>query len=184
MIYLALLHYPVYNKKHDVVATSITGFDLHDIARTALTFGVKGYYVVNPMQAQREFAEKIRECWMDEASIEFNWTRAAAFQLINIQADLDAVIQDITNKEGKKPVVIGTSAKEKGAVRFEELKSLIQKQEDPYLLVLGTGWGMADELFSKFDLVLEPIKGVLEYNHLPVRSANAIILYRLLGNVN
>ncbi|MBI5078484.1 RNA methyltransferase, partial [Candidatus Saganbacteria bacterium] len=36
-VYIALLHHPVYNKRKEVVATCITGFDLHDIARTALT---------------------------------------------------------------------------------------------------------------------------------------------------
>lgn len=181
-IYIALLHHPVYNKKQEVVSTCITGFDLHDISRTALTFGVKGYYVVNPMPAQREFAEKIRECWMDEASIEFNWTRAAAFKLINIQADLEGVIKDIEKIEGIKPVVVGTSAKAREKnVESGKLKVEIRNSNKPYLIVLGTGWGMADEVFEKFDLVLEPIKGITEYNHLPVRSANAIILYKLLG---
>jgi hypothetical protein len=36
-LYLALLHYPVYDKDHKIVTTSITNMDIHDIARSART---------------------------------------------------------------------------------------------------------------------------------------------------
>ena len=39
-IYLALLHYPVYDKGHKVVTTSITNMDIHDIARSARTYNL------------------------------------------------------------------------------------------------------------------------------------------------
>ena len=83
-VYLALLHAPVYNKNKEIVTTSITGFDLHDIARSAATYGIKKYFVVNPMPAQRAFAQRIFEFWMEKTSLEFNWTRAEAFKLIPI----------------------------------------------------------------------------------------------------
>ena len=60
-LYLALLHYPVYNKNGAVVTTAITGFDLHDIALSAMTFGLRRYFVVNPVEAQLKFAERIVE---------------------------------------------------------------------------------------------------------------------------
>ena len=31
-IYVGLVHYPVYNRNSDVVATSVTNFDIHDIS--------------------------------------------------------------------------------------------------------------------------------------------------------
>jgi hypothetical protein len=43
-LYLALLHYPVYDKDHKVVTTSITNMDIHDIARSARTYGVRRYF--------------------------------------------------------------------------------------------------------------------------------------------
>lgn len=180
-IYIALLHHPVYNKRGDIVTTCITGFDLHDIARSAATFGVKKYFVVNPLPAQREFAQKIFEFWMEDGSREFNWTRAEAFKLISIKAELDEAIDEITHLEGKKPKVIGTSAKPVGKLKFDELRSEIKNSSDPYLLLFGTGWGMADSFFERTDAVLEPINGQTDYNHLSVRSATAIILDRLLG---
>ncbi len=182
-VYIALLHHPVYNKRKDVVSTCITGFDLHDIARSALTYGIKRYFVVNPLAAQREFAKRIFEFWMDEESLEFNWTRAEAFKLISIKESLEKAIEDVMRDEGCKPKVIATSAKPKGSAKFEDLKFEIRNSKDPYLMLFGTGWGLADEVFEKVDQVLEPISGISEYNHLSVRSAVAIILDRLLGSI-
>jgi hypothetical protein len=183
-VYIALLHYPVYNKKKEIVTTCITGFDLHDIARTAITFGVKGYYVVNPMPAQQAFARRIIDFWMDEEALEFNWTRAEAFKLISIKSGLEEVVKDIEEIEGIKPKIIATSARdrEKGKkVERRKLKVEIRNTNNPYLILFGTGWGLAEEAIEKADGILGPIQGVSEYNHLPVRSATAIILDRLLG---
>ena len=47
--------------------------------------------------------------------------------------------------------------------------------------MLGTGWGLTDEIMSMADVTLEPILGPTDYNHLSVRSAAAIILDRLRG---
>ncbi|NQT30212.1 MAG: RNA methyltransferase [Candidatus Saganbacteria bacterium] len=180
-VYIALIHHPIYNKRQDIVTTCITGFDLHDIARTALTYGVEKYYVVNPLPAQQKFAQRILDFWMDDGSLEFNWTRAEAFRLIAIKADLDEVIAEITKEEGQAPVIVATSAKARGNKKFENLRLEIRDSNAPYLLLFGTGWGLADSVFDKVDVVLEPIVGKSDYNHLSVRSANAIILDRLLS---
>ncbi|OGC24087.1 hypothetical protein A2291_02265 [candidate division WOR-1 bacterium RIFOXYB2_FULL_42_35] len=180
-VYLALLHHPVYNKNQKIVSTCITGFDLHDIARTAITFGIKKYFVVNPLPTQRAFAERIREFWMDDASLEFNWTRAEAFKLISIQETLEQAVEEIVKLEGQKPKIIATSAKPRGTVSFDDLKAEIKNTAQPFLVVLGTGWGLAEEVFEKIDAVLPPILGDSDYNHLSVRAACAIILDRLLG---
>lgn len=179
-LYIALLHYPVYNKRKDIVSTCITGFDLHDIARTALTYGVKKYYVINPLPTQREFARRIFDFWMEEESLEFNWTRAEAFKLISIKSDLDEVIEEIKEMEDIRPKVIATSAKPRGKLEIRDLKLEIKNSKNPYLILFGTGWGLSEEVFEKADAVLEPIVGNSDYNHLSVRSAVAIILDRLL----
>ena len=180
-VYIALLHYPIYNKRREVVTTCITGFDLHDIARTAATYGIKKYFVVNPLPAQREFARRIFDFWMDEESLEFNWTRAEAFKLISIKETLEQTIDEIAGEEGRRPRVIATSAKPRGDLKFEDLRFEIRNSNYPYLLIFGTGWGMVEEVLEKADAILEPIAGSSEYNHLSVRSAAAIILDRLLS---
>lgn len=39
-LYLGLVHYPIYNKNMQVIATAVTNFDIHDISRTARTYDV------------------------------------------------------------------------------------------------------------------------------------------------
>jgi hypothetical protein len=50
------------------------------------------------------------------------------------------------------------------------------------VLALGTAWGLAETFMETSDHVLEPVTGGTDYNHLPVRSAAAIILDRVLGS--
>jgi hypothetical protein len=49
------------------------------------------------------------------------------------------------------------------------------------LLLLGTGWGLADHLIPSVSRLLAPIEGSSDWNHLSVRSAGAILLDRLFG---
>ena len=51
----------------------------------------------------------------------------------------------------------------------------------PMLILLGTGWGLAEELIPSVSRVLAPIDGPSNWNHLSVRSAAAVILDRLFG---
>ena len=37
-LFVSLVHYPVYNKNEEIVATSVTNFDIHDISRTSKTY--------------------------------------------------------------------------------------------------------------------------------------------------
>ncbi|MBI5701541.1 RNA methyltransferase [Candidatus Saganbacteria bacterium] len=176
-IYIALLHHPVYNKRKEVVTTCITGFDLHDIARTALTYGVAKYFVINPLPAQIKFAQRILNCWKSEKSFVNNWTRAEAFSRMEIKKSLDEAIKKIGN-----PIIVATSARRLNkSVSFDALKAKIKKRGRPYLFLFGTGWGMTEELLDRADMVLAPVKGRGSYNHLSVRAAVAIILDRLFG---
>ena len=64
--YIALVHYPVYDRERSVVTTSITTLDVHDIARSAATFGLAGYYVVSPIQVQRDKVKQSISVWESE----------------------------------------------------------------------------------------------------------------------
>ena len=175
-VYIALLHHPVYNKRKEVVSTCITGFDLHDIARTALTFGIEKYYVVNHLPAQLEFARRIIDCWRSEESFTHNWTRAEAFSRVELRKNVDEVISEL-----KDPIIVATSAKSIGSVSYKSLRDKMKRSKRPFLILFGTGWGMTEEVTDKVDIMLKPIIGTDDYNHLSVRAAVAIILDRLFG---
>ncbi|HET8564517.1 MAG TPA: tRNA (guanosine(37)-N1)-methyltransferase TrmD, partial [Candidatus Binatia bacterium] len=62
-VYIALLHHPVYDKNGHVVTTAVTNMDIHDIARSARTYGLRGFYVVTPVKTLQKLALKIISHW-------------------------------------------------------------------------------------------------------------------------
>ena len=48
---LALIHHPVVNRRGEPITAAVTNLDLPDIARAALTFGVRSFFVVTPLEA-------------------------------------------------------------------------------------------------------------------------------------
>lgn len=182
MLYIVLLHYPVYNREGRVVTTAIANMDIHDIARVAKTYAVQGFYIVNPIEEQRKMAGEIIRHWRNGYGASFNEDRRTAFELVHVRENLQGVIDDIGAKEKCLPKMIVTGANFSGeVVKFNELQKILQNDPSPYLLVFGTGSGIADEICKLADYRLEPIKGIKDYNHLSVRSAVAIILDRLTG---
>ncbi len=180
---IALLHYPVYDKNRRVVATAVTNLDLHDIARLARTFGLFRYYVVTPVDEQRELAERIRSHWQDGWGASYNPKRREALELLRVAPDLDAALADLENTWQRPAKLVVTGAKaNRDTISCTGLRQLLRDSEQPYLLLFGTGWGLTEELSDRADYVLEPIRGESEYNHLSVRAAAAIILDRLLGD--
>jgi hypothetical protein len=179
---IGLLHYPVYNKNRDVVATAVTNLDLHDIARSARTFGLYRYFVITPVAEQRVLSERIRGHWLEGYGATYNPKRKAALELIEVVDSLQTALDALGKKFNRPPrlIVTGASAHE-NSIDYETLADLLQDQDQPYLLLFGTGWGMVEEVFESADYVLAPIKGQGDYNHLAVRSAAAIILDRLFG---
>jgi hypothetical protein len=181
-LFLALVHYPVLDKNGQIVTTAVTNMDLHDIARSARTFGVNRFFVVTPVRALRALSQRIIEHWMTGYGSTYNETRKEALALVGLEPDLDAVLVSIERETGRRPAIVVTSARPGGQpVRFAELRDWLENGEDPYLLLLGTGWGLAPEVLDNADLRLEAIAGTGDYNHLSVRAAAAIILDRLRG---
>ncbi|MSP39712.1 MAG: tRNA (guanosine(37)-N1)-methyltransferase TrmD [Deltaproteobacteria bacterium] len=181
-VYLALLHYPVYDKNHQVVTTAVTNMDIHDISRSGRTYGVRGFYVVTPTKALQKLALKIIEHWETGYGSQYNVTRKQALELTRIANTLDDVIIDIERESGEKPEIIVTSARPMAQrTSFTALRDMLKKKARPYLIIFGTGWGLTETVFSQADYVLEAIEGYTDYNHLAVRSAAAIILDRLMG---
>ncbi|MFB3895932.1 MAG: RNA methyltransferase [bacterium] len=182
-IYLGLIHYPVRDRQGSLVTTSITNFDLHDIARTARTFGVAKYYLVNPLESQLMLADRITYYWQQGLGSRIVPDRKEAFTVVRVKETLESVVQEIEAVEGIKPILVGTDANElPNSISYTDFRKKIQTGTNPVLLIFGTGWGIEAEYIKTFDYILEPIRGISDtYNHLSVRSAVAIILDRLLS---
>lgn len=183
VVYLALLHYPVYNKEREVVATAVTNLDLHDLARLAVTYGCRGFFVVTPLKLQTRLVERLLDHWRTGRGGEFNPTRKQAFLITRVVATLDDAVAAVAGENGRVPRIVATTARTvAGAKSYAELRELMRSESGPWLVVFGTGWGLDDGFLAEVpEVVLEPIQGMDEYNHLSVRSATAIVLDRLLA---
>ena len=181
-LYLGLLHYPVYNKNRQRIASAITSFDLHDLSRLARTYGVKRFFVITPLTDQQDLAERIVRHWTAGYGASYNPIRKEALELIAVSPSLEDCLQEIERVEGEKSTVVATDASKQNGrnLTYPEATRMIGSGK-PVLLLLGTGWGLDKEVIHKADYILDPIWGPTEYNHLSVRSAGAIILDRLVG---
>lgn len=183
-IYCALVHYPVKDRAGQTVTTAVTNLDVHDIARSARTFGLARYYVVTPIEAQHALVARIIEHWTHGAGLRRIPERHVALALCESIPSVEQVIADIERREGVRPVLIATAARPSVArpiASFAELRQRLTTAEGPHLILFGTGHGLADSLLEQADVLLEPIAGRSDYNHLSVRAAAAIVLDRLLG---
>ncbi len=181
-LYVGLVHYPIYDKNFNVIATAITNYDLHDISRSSKTYGVKKYFIIHHVQGQLDMVHKIIGFWESPAGRKYNSYRTQAFDIVDIRPSIEAAVAAVTEAEGKRPYVVTTDARVyANTISYKDLRRKREEDNTPILLLLGTGYGMTKETMEQFDFILEPIYGAGDYNHLSVRSAAAIILDRLAG---
>lgn len=84
-LYVALLHYPVLNKRGEIIVSAITNLDLHDIARAGKTYGATRFYVITPLDDQARLANRIISYWTDGAGADYNPRRAEALRLVTVK---------------------------------------------------------------------------------------------------
>lgn len=181
-VYIALLHSPMYNKRMERITTSVTNLDLHDIARSSRTYDVDGFIIVHPSEGQRRLVNDILAYWQEGYGGVYNPDRREAFSGLRLMSSLEEAVARLESETGRTVKTVATDARlYPNSVSYARLKAMIQQDEDTYLILFGTGWGMAAELMNRCDYILEPLEARRTYNHLSVRSATAIILDRLLG---
>ena len=176
--YIALVHHPVRDKTGAVVTTAITNLDVHDLARTAKTYGAAGYFVVTPVTAQRKIVDAILAHWTEGPGRQRVPQRGEALALVRPVHS----IAEALDRVGRPATLVATAARSAGrpVVSFADEAARLRRAEDPTLLLFGTGHGLAEEALDSADRLLEPIRGG-GYNHLSVRAAVAIALDRLWG---
>jgi hypothetical protein len=180
---IALVHHPVRDRQRGTGSTSVTPLNIHDLARSATTFGVAPLYVVTPIESQQALAERILRHWLEGHGGVQNPSRKESLGIVKIVASVNDAAGDLMTLTGRYPLLVGTAARGgEGAVSFEDLRGELSTSPRPALILLGTGWGLTPELLDQCDRLLEPIPGRGNYNHLSVRSAAAIILDRLFGS--
>ena len=181
MIYCALVHHPVRDRSGEVVTTAITNLDVHDIARSARTYGLSGYFLVTPIDAQRRIVDRILEHWLEGDGLRRQPARGEALRLIAPVSSIEDAVSHIEQAQGRRPQIWATSARRDGDVQISFADARNRLADGPVLILFGTGDGLADAALGLADALLPPIRPG-GYNHLSVRAAAAIILDRILGD--
>jgi len=180
--YLLLVHHPIINKRGDIVTTSVTNLDIHDIARSARTFGFNGYFIITPVKKQHELIKSILDHWNTDTANQYNPDRQSALSFIQVADSIEAAQEKIEamHKEKAFKVVTGANFKEYNG-KEKELVEGLKIDNRPMMLIFGTGWGLHASVTESADFKLEPIFGSSDdgYNHLSVRSAVAIYCDRI-----
>lgn len=182
---IALLHYPVLDGQGAVVTTAVTNLDVHDLSRSARTYGCSDYFVVHPIAAQRELVDRIRSHWTEGSSGKRIPDRKEALSVLRVVPSLDDAIEALGGRTGVE--LWATAARRletpSRSLSFAEARRELEGEGGkPVLILFGTGWGLATGVLSTVDALLEPIEAVTGgYNHLSVRAACAIALDRLCG---
>jgi hypothetical protein len=176
---VALLHHPVLDRQGAVVTTAVTNLDVHDIARSAHTYGLSRFFVVHPVAAQRELVLRIRTHWVDGSGARRIPDRKPAMEIVHIVPSLDDVIAAV----GGDADLWATSAAPGGTLEIEHARALLRASGPPIVILFGTGWGLAPEVHERSVHRLVAIQSPRAdgYNHLSVRAAAAITFDRLLG---
>jgi hypothetical protein len=182
-LYVGLVHFPVYNKHQETIASAITPVDIHDFARLGKTYGIEGFFVITPLEDQQALADRILRHWISGFGARYNRHRKEALSLVSVASSLDVAVKEVRDRAGDTVTVVATDAglQENRAMSYEALRRLVASNE-VILLLFGTAWGLHEEILERVDHVLDPISGRTGYNHLSVRTAAAIILDRLMGD--
>lgn len=181
---LALLHYPTRDRVGDLVATNITNFDIHDIARACRVYGIDRYYIIHPIREQLMFVERVLDHWNVGEGSKFNPMRKTALRDVRTAENLDKAKKDWGYEDAKIIVTSAKSVEGQQSFSFDSFKNCLETENQPYILTFGTGFGLTQDFIKSCNGILEPIKGNSrdDYRHLSVRSAVSICLDRLLGS--
>jgi hypothetical protein len=178
---VALCHYPVLDPRDQVTCSAITNLDVHDMARSATTYGVDAAYVVTPVAKQRELVEAILAHWLGGSGGDRCPDRSTAFKVLRPAGSIEeALALETAAGGGQPPQLVVTSARsDPGVVEVSALRERLQRESA--LILFGTARGLAPSVMERADLRLAPLAGPTAYNHLSVRAAIAIYLDRLRG---
>jgi tRNA (guanine37-N1)-methyltransferase len=181
--YVVLMHDEIKLPGDLIGTTSITSLDIHDIARSARTYGLQGYYLVTPLEDQARIAHKLLSFWNDDEGIAYNPHRHEALKSVSLKASFDEVVAAIKETHQCEPVIIGTTARavQEKIVYYNE-QSRVWADKRPVVFVLGTGRGLSEEFLARCTYIMAPLGGFSSFNHLSVRSAAAIMFDRWLGS--
>ena len=97
-IYLGLVHHPVYNKNMEVITTSVTNLDIHDIARCVTTYQMEQYFLIHPLPTQHKLITEIIGYWQEGYGATYNPDRKEALDSVKLVESIEEAKAEIDRK--------------------------------------------------------------------------------------
>jgi hypothetical protein len=180
---IALVHHPVLDAQGATVTTAITNLDVHDLARSARTYGCSDYFIVHPITAQRDLVQRICTHWAEGSSGKRIPDRKVALALVRTVASLEDAYAAMGGRDAIEVWVTAARSVNDAPLTSAVARARLESEGKPVLIVFGTGWGLARAVIDGADAALASIRAAepTGFNHLSVRAACAITLDRLRG---
>lgn len=180
-VYVGLVHYPILGKQGETITTSVTNLDIHDIARSCRTFGVKKYFIITPLKIQQDLVQRILGHWKKDESGFYNPDRQNALSVAELIDSVELAQQEVAKIEQGPVKIVVTGARFDSSLAVSEMMRSVSVDKGSILLLFGTGHGLQQAVVESADYALAPILGNAQdgYNHLSVRSAAAIYLNQI-----
>ena len=115
---VGLVHHPVVDKNGREIASAVTPTDLHDLARSARTYGVAALWIITPLRDQQKLAQRMMKFWQTGVGAGYNPNRGQALDLVRIVNDLDEALDGQAGIWGEEPLVWATSASQREEKRL------------------------------------------------------------------
>lgn len=180
---IALVHHPVLDKAGAIVTSAVTNLDVHDLSRSARTFGAEAFFLTTPIEAQRDLVSAIVGHWRDGSSGKRIPSRKEALDRVRVVPSVDDAVAALGGRDAVEIWITAARADAGGVELTWDAARTRLRGDDPraVLVLFGTSWGLAPVLCASADGRLPPISGPTAYNHLSVRAACAITLDRLVA---
>ena len=101
--YIGLVHGPIRSKDGSEITTSVTNLDIHDIARSARTFGFKRYFLITPIKNQQAMVNKILGFWETDSGLIYNPDRKNALSEAEVIDSIELAVAKITEIATSRP---------------------------------------------------------------------------------
>ncbi len=176
-----LVHAPVVVEGHRTGSSSLTTMDVHDLSRISRAYGLGPCYIATPLEDQQALVEGMLRHW-ERAGEHGHADRAEALRLARPVAGVEEACARIEGEFGERPLVVATTAswpKKRACVSCSWVRE--QARRRPVLILLGTAHGLSPKLVKSCGAVLRPLR-FMDWNHLAVRSAAAVIADRIVGD--
>jgi len=168
---VALVHYPILNRKGERSTTAITSIDIHDFVRTCAMYDVGPVYMVHPAEGMHALVKDVAGYWLEGAGGERNPGRTESIKSLKLAKSLEEVLSE-------EDYTLWYTSATPPENEQEDVTKLPEK-EGKHLIVFGTGSGLDYTEMPKPNGWLSPIEGIGMVRHLSVRAALAIYLDRL-----